>query len=172
MSKKTDLPYNMITIKRELRMMGLIFEGLLSFYVYVHQSLSEQLKRMSTASYLLFILYREHRTKFMPSHLCRDIVTSFIDALFCCTKSKENTPDEPLYLVRDGNDGLERFFGNIRMTFKGSNYNNLEMTNASRSMTECDRILVIDHHSSARNVMELDLEGYLLLIQMIWKGLT
>ena len=145
MSEKEELPYNFIPIKIHLKCLGKIFQGLLSFYVYADTSIEDQIKNISTASYLLFYLYRKHKTALVPAQLYHDLMTSFIDALFCCAKGKEFTPDQPLYLVRDGSDLLERFFGNVRLRFKGSNYNVLEMINAGRAMSKCDKILMDDH---------------------------
>ena len=137
-----ELPYNITHIKRDLQLLGQVFIGLLSFYVYTEHSISEQLKSISTASYLLYYLYNEHKTKIIPTQLFHDLQATFQDALFCCAKAKEYCPTEPLFLVLDGTDPTERYFGNVRMRFKGGNYSTLEMINASRSMTECDRILM------------------------------
>ena len=81
----------------------------------------------------------------MPAQLYHNLQTSFIDALFCCAKSKVFSPDEPLYLVLDGTDLEERFFGNVRMKFKGGNYNTLELINSTCAMVACDRMLMVDH---------------------------
>lgn len=77
----------------------------------------------------------------MPSVLYHDFQT-FHNALFCSAKAKEYCPTEPLYLLLDGTDLEERFFGNVRLRFKGGNYSTLEMINAERSITECDRIYI------------------------------
>ena len=151
MAKKGNMPYNFMPIKREIGYIAEIMEGLLAFYVYADASITDQIQKMSTASYLLFALYREHRTSFIPAQLYHDLTLSFIDALFCCAKTKYHTPDEPFYLVRDGSDLLERFFGNVRLRFKGSNFSVLEMINAARSMGECDRILIVEHPEWSKN---------------------
>ena len=109
--------------------------------------LSEQLQSISIASYILFYLYREHQASIIPSQLNHDLQASFIDVLFCCVKLKEYTPFEPIYLVINGTDPLGRHFGNVRLMFKGGNYNVLDMTNAARAMTQCDQLLVVDHPS-------------------------
>ena len=70
---------------------------------------------------------------------------SFFDALVCCAKAKEFTPSEPLYLLLDGTDSLERHFGNVHLVYRGGYFNVLEMINFSRSMAACDKLLVVDH---------------------------
>ena len=144
-TQKTEFPYHLVSIQLELKLLGEVFSGLLAFYVFTEYSITEQIKAFSTATYILYYLYKEYKTSIMPSQLYHDLQTSFIDALFCCGKSKEFCPNEPMYLVLDGTDLLERFFGNIRMRFKGGNYNTLEMINSARSMQACDKILMVDH---------------------------
>ena len=145
-SQKEDLPYNFLPIKQELKLLGQIIKGLLSFYVYVEMNISEQLSTMSCAAYLLLYMYRrDNRDKLMPSQLYHDLMASWIDVLFCAAKTKEYTPEEPLYVVKDANDPLERYFGNVRLRFKNCNFNVLEMINAARAINKCDEILMIDH---------------------------
>ena len=96
MCKKSNMPYNFMPIKREIGYIAELMVGLLSFYVYPDASITDQIQNMSTASCLLFVLYREHRTSFIPAQLYHDLNMSFIDALFCRVKTKYHTPDEPL----------------------------------------------------------------------------
>ena len=144
-TQKTEVTYNLVPIKSDLMLLGEVFLGLLSFYVFTDKSISEQIKSFSTAAYLLYYLYGQHKTSLMPSQLYHDIQMSFIDAVFCCAKAKEYCPNEPFYLLLDGTDLAERLFGNIRLHFKGSNYNNLEMINCARSMATCDKMLMVNH---------------------------
>ena len=81
----------------------------------------------------------------MPAQLYHDLQATFLDALFCCAKMKEHCPSEPLYLVLAGTDPEERWFGNVRMAFKGGNYTSLDMVNSARSTAAIDRILSVDH---------------------------
>ena len=144
-TKKDELPYNILPIKTELQLLAHVFTGLLSFYVFTDISITDQIKSFSTASYLLYYLYTEHKTSLMPSQMYHDLQTSFQDALFCCAKSKEYCPTEPIFLLLDGTDLVERFFGNVQPRFKGGNYNTLEMINCAWAMVVCDRILMVDH---------------------------
>ena len=112
---------------------------------FVDISISEQIKSISVAAYLLFYLFKKNSTSLMPAQLYYDLQTTFIDAVFCCAKIKEFSPLEPFYLVLNGTDPLERFFGNVRMAYRGGNYNVLDMINSARSMAACDKL--IDHQN-------------------------
>ena len=106
-TQKTEVTYNLVPIKSDLMLLGEVFLGLLSFYVFTDKSISEQIKSFSTAAYLLYYLYGQHKTSLMPSQLYHDIQMSFIDAVFCCAKAKEYCPNEPFYLLLDGTDLAE-----------------------------------------------------------------
>ena len=110
-TKKDELPYNILPIKTELQPLAHVFTGLLSFYAFTDISITDRIKSFSTASYLYY-LYTEHKTSLMPSQIYHNLQTSFQDALFCCAKSKEYCPTEPIFLLLDGTDLVERFFGN------------------------------------------------------------
>ena len=144
-TEKNILPYNLVPIKSELVMMGKVFYGLLSFFVFSDASISEQLKSVSTASYLLYHLYRENKTSLMPSQLYHDLQATYHDCLFVCAKSKEYCPFEPCFLVESGTDPEERWFGNVRISFKGGNYSALDMVNSARATAAIDTLLSVDH---------------------------
>ena len=74
---KEELPYKIIPIKQELQLLSHVLGGLLSFFVYTDSSIPDQIKAISTASYLLYYLYSEHRSSIMPSQLYHDLQTSF-----------------------------------------------------------------------------------------------
>ena len=140
-----DLPYGLMAVQKQLKMLAEVFTGVLSFYVYSDASISQQLTRYSKGAYLLCYLYRSYKTNLMPSQLFHDIQASFIDALFCAAKMKEYCPNEPLYLVQSGTDADERFFGNVRLAFKGNNYSALDMINSARAMAATDKLLTQTH---------------------------
>ena len=118
-TKKYELKYTLVPVREELKILGEVFYGLLSFFVFTEFSIADQIKSISTAAYLLFYLFQNQSTSIMPSQLYHDLQASFQDALFCCAKAKEYTPDQPLYLMLDGTDLLERFFGDMSLNFKG-----------------------------------------------------
>ena len=113
--------------------------------MYSDSSITEQIKCFSKGAYLLYYLYTENRTSIMPAQLYHDLQATFLDALFCCAKSKQYCPSEPIYLVLSGTDPEERWFGNVRLTFRGSNCTALDMVNTARSTSATDKILSVDH---------------------------
>ena len=70
---------------------------------------------------------------------------NILDALFCAAKAKVFFPDQPLYLVTNGTDPLERIFGNIRCMHKNNNVDSLELIQCSSAMAHTDKLLLIDH---------------------------
>ena len=122
-----------------------VFAGLLHFYVYSDSSITEQIECFSKGAYLLYYLYTENRISIMPAQLYHDLHATFLDALFCCAKSKQYCPSEPIYLVLSGTDPEERGFGNVRLTFRGSNCTALDMVNTARSTSATNKILSVDH---------------------------
>ena len=105
------LPYQLLPLEKHMVMLSKIFYGVLAFYVYIDLSISEQLKAISTLSYLLFQLYKENTTSFIPAQLYNNLQCTFHDALLCAAKLKISSPEEPLYLVRNGTDIEEHSFG-------------------------------------------------------------
>ena len=141
----SNFPYSLMSIKNELYLLSLVFKGILSFYVYVDLSLSDQLKAFAVASYILLFIYRHFKTNILPSQLYHDLQCTFINGLISCAKGKAFFPDSPLYFVLDGTDPLERFFGNCRMQYKSKGMNTLEMIDLSRGISSCDNILMNVH---------------------------
>ena len=90
-------------------------------------------------------LYQKEKANFMPSQLYHDLQATFIDALFCCAKAKVFFPSKPLYLVLNGTDPLERFFGNARLSNRGNNTDALGLINIARSLSACDDLLINKH---------------------------
>ena len=108
------------------------------------------IKLIQTAIYnVLFIPWASDIDYTISTH--HDLQASFIDVPVCCGKLKEYTPFEPIYLVINGTDPLERHFGNVRLMFKGGNYNVLDMAYAAWAMTQCDQLLVVDHPSWSKS---------------------
>ena len=61
------LPYNLLPIKSLLLMLAEVFRGVLCLFVFIDQSLEDQLLQVSCSAYILFFLYRKYKTKLMPS---------------------------------------------------------------------------------------------------------
>lgn len=154
-------PYSLKPLENELNMLADIFDGLLHFFVFSDVSIGEQITKVGKSAYLLYHLYQKHKTSLMPSQLYHDLQATFIDFLFCCAKSKELCPSEPFYSVQNGSDSAERWFGNVRLVYKGSNFTALDMVNAARSTSAADMILTVKHpewNSSSRVQRRLNLD--------------
>ena len=128
----------------ELRLLAVVLEGLLALFCYVTYSIQEQLLSVSKAAHALFVLIRVTGSKILTNQLYHDIQATFQDAFFTAAKYQIYHPDTPCYLLLNANDFLERFFGNVRMKFKHSSYDVLELINAIRGLTAVAAVL--DEH--------------------------
>ena len=61
--KKTDLPYSLTSIKLELMLLGEVFSGLLSFFVFTDVSIADQINQ--------FRQQLTHFTTFMENTKCQ-----------------------------------------------------------------------------------------------------
>ena len=137
----SGIPYQLLSIEKHIVM---------SFYVYIEMSISEQLRAIATSSYLLFYLYKQNTTPLMPAQLYNDLQCTFNEALLCAAKLQISSPGKPLYLVRNGTDPLERYFGTGRMHNHSNVMDALGLIHISRSMVECNQILVEQHPNSSK----------------------
>ena len=125
-----ELPYRLIPIKDTLNAFSHVIEGILSFYCYPDLGIDEQIRAFSKASFMLLILKREN-PDIVPNVLYHDLQATFKDAIYCSSKMKLLCPEEPLYLVKNGTDSLERYFGNLRIMNKNNSIDYLEFLNSS-----------------------------------------
>ena len=139
------LPYRLRPIKFELRLLSYLFQGLLSFYAFTDISIATQIKSFSVAAHSLLYLYLGNKSKMYPNQLVHDIQATFQDAVFCCVKSKAYSPERPLYLVKNGTDPVESFFGVTRAQQKNCNLDNLEFIHCAAAITQVDDILSNKH---------------------------
>ena len=81
----------------------------------------------------------------MPNQLYYDIQSTFIDALYCCIKAYVYFPDKPLYLVQNGTDPLERWFGNARMVMSNQSDDSLSLIQSVAAIQHVDHILTVNN---------------------------
>lgn len=143
-------PYRLVPVYNKLTMLAKVFVGVLSFYVYVDKDISSQLVAFSCAAHTLFYLTRSSPTKIIPNQLYHDLQSTFIDALFCCAKGHLFFPDNPLYLVKNGTDVLERLFSLLRMKVKNAALDYLTLLHCISSLLRCDHILNVKHPDWSR----------------------
>ena len=139
------LPYRLQSIKSELRLLSYVFEGLLSFYAFTDASISAQIKSFSIGAHSLLYLYRQNRSKMFPNLLVHDIHATFQDAIFCCAKVKEYSPEKPLFLVKNGSDPIESFFGVARAHHKNCNLDSLEFIHSAAALSQVDNVIMNKH---------------------------
>ena len=139
-----DFPYRLVPIHEKLLVLTSVFEVLLAFYIDPQITIKKQLSLFSEASHSLFYLYHCNKNV-LPNQLYHDLQSTFLDALFCCAKSKVFFPDKPLYLVLNGTDPLEPIFGILRMKNKNASMGYRMMTHCISSMTKCDELLTMAH---------------------------
>ena len=138
----------------ELHLFTFVIEGVLILYSALDASIEEQLQVISSAAHILLILQRT-LDKFLPNQLYHDLQSTFEDAFYSAVKWKIGHPNEPLYLMLLGNDSIERAFGNMRLKYRHSGIDNLELINASRSIELATNILTknCNWSSGKRSVM-------------------
>ena len=130
--------------------MTYVFEALLSFYVCPDVTISSQIKSISLGAHALLYLHHHYKSKVLSNQLVHDIQATFQDAIFCCAKAKEYLPDEPLYLVKNGTDPEESFFGVVRAKYKNANLDSLEFIHGASAISQIDDMIMNKHPEWAK----------------------
>ncbi len=112
-----------VEIKKEIELLSILSEKLLLVFIKPKISLMDQLIALSTASFLLFYIYRKWKTQFMTNDLYKDIQCIFLIAL----RYSKLEPNTNLYLFQLGTDGLELLFSHIRTINHAPNCDILEL---------------------------------------------
>ena len=138
------MPFAFLPIKSYLKPLADIIKGILSLYVYAEYSLKDILKQNSLAAYYsLLFLYNKFDSALMPTVLYHDLQATFLDTFYSVCKAKHYFPNEPLYIVLNGTDPVERFNGTTRNQQNlGKNTTAMDLLNAARSIAACDQILL------------------------------
>lgn len=102
--------------REALRTLGIFFRHLLSPYICVDLSLSEQLVHLSAAAHMLLAMLHEDNagTKLMPTQLYQDIMIMIKNVFFCVAKLKIDNPLGNFFIILLGTDRLEEIFGILR----------------------------------------------------------
>ena len=77
--------------------------------------------------------------------MVHDIQATLQDAIFCCCKAKAYSPEDPLYLVRNGTDPAECFFGVFRAKNKNCNLDSREFIHCASALSQVDHIIMNKH---------------------------
>ncbi|KAF4596881.1 hypothetical protein EYR40_007427 [Pleurotus pulmonarius] len=132
------------TISEALHTLGLLFQHLVSPYISIDMSLSEQLVHLSAAAHIVLGMLREDNagSHLMPSQLYLDIMIMIKNAYFCVAKAKVDHPDSQFWIILLGTDRLEVLFGILRtMVGNDANLDTLQLVLRLTGTTEVSTIL-------------------------------
>ncbi|KAI0027508.1 hypothetical protein K488DRAFT_61333 [Vararia minispora EC-137] len=98
--------------------------NLMTPYISISLSLSEQLVRLSTVAHIVLTLYCHDsaRTCFIPNPLYINIMLMIKNTFFCVAKAQVDNPGSNWFLISMGTDGLESIFGVVQ-TMVGNDAN-------------------------------------------------
>ncbi|EIW78063.1 hypothetical protein CONPUDRAFT_61794, partial [Coniophora puteana RWD-64-598 SS2] len=113
-----------IAARKHIRIFGDFLRHLITPYVDLDMSLSEQLSHLSAAAHLACSLYTHPGggTAFLPKPLYTDIQILIKNVFFCVAKAKVDRPIGRFYIIMLGTDRLEIVFG-IYRTIVGNDAN-------------------------------------------------
>ncbi|KAF8058599.1 hypothetical protein FPV67DRAFT_1565461 [Lyophyllum atratum] len=130
--------------RKSFQTFGVLLYHVLTPYICVDHTLSEQLEHLSAAAHLLMALYAEERTgtRLMPTQLYVDIMIMIKNAYFCVAKAKIDDPDGSFFIIQLGTDRLETLFGILRtMIGNDANVDALQLGSRITGTTEVSSIL-------------------------------
>ena len=128
--------------RRVLRLLGRIYDCLLSSYMDVELSLNQQLERLSTAAHLILAIYFQDKGNFIPVQTCFDAMSMIKNIFFCVAKTQVDDPEVLFWLILLGTDGLEKVFGKVRtITGNDTNADQFQLANRIDGAVKCVNIL-------------------------------
>ncbi|KAG2030716.1 hypothetical protein BDR03DRAFT_986894 [Suillus americanus] len=98
-----------------ITLLGALIESILSPFIDVSMSLSDQMKSLSCYSHLAFAFFHAHRRSFVSYQLYYDVQTTVKNAFFCLSKPQCLDPHAHFFLGDIGDDPLETLFGRTHM---------------------------------------------------------
>ena len=128
--------------RRVLRLLGHIYDCLLSSYMDVELSLNQQLERLSTAAHLILAIYFQDKGNFIPVQTCFNVMSMIKNIFFCVAKTQVDDPEALFWLILLGTDGLEKVFGKVRtITGNDTNADQFQLANRIDGAVKCVNIL-------------------------------
>lgn len=127
-----------------LMTLGKLFQHIVTPYICVDMSLSEQLTHLSTAAHMVLAMTREDNagSLLMPSQLYVDIIIMIKNVFFCVAKAKVDQPTGQFWIILLGTDRLEVLFGILRtMVGNDANLDVLQLVQRLTGTTEVSTIL-------------------------------
>ncbi|THU77743.1 hypothetical protein K435DRAFT_770008 [Dendrothele bispora CBS 962.96] len=146
----------------------MFYEFLLLPYICTELSLSEQLKRLSAAAFMLLVLYRASGKKFIPTLLYQDLMITIKNVFFSVAKAKVDNPDGRFWLCLLGTNRLEILFGILRSVVGNDcNVDIFQLVHRITGSVELANILAKhpewDRTSRRLRVPPVDLQGKTIL---------
>ncbi|KAL0061746.1 hypothetical protein AAF712_011419 [Marasmius tenuissimus] len=98
-----------------IALLGDIIHELIQPFIDPILSLTEQVQHLLTSAHILFAVFEEHGTAFMPNQLYGDIQAMIKTAVFMVVRQQDLDPSQEVFFTLLGDDVLETLFGLIRM---------------------------------------------------------
>ncbi|KAL0571323.1 hypothetical protein V5O48_010645 [Marasmius crinis-equi] len=98
-----------------IALLGDIIHHLIQPFINPELSLTEQVQHLLAAAHILFAIFEEHGTAFMPSQLYGDIQSMVKAAVFMVARQQDLDPSQEVFFTLLGDDVLETLFGLVRM---------------------------------------------------------
>lgn len=128
--------------RRVLRLLGTLYQHILSAYMKTSLSLHEQLAHLSAAAHISLALYSQFKGSFIPIQLYFDVMAMIKNVYFCVAKTQVDNQDGQFWIIILGTDGLEKVFGTVRtMVGSDSHVDQLQLTNRLDGAVQCVKIL-------------------------------
>ena len=110
-SEDSQLTYKMT--RSALCLLGKLYSHLLNAYTNTSLSLRDQLMHTSAALHLTCALFLINRTSFILTQLMYDMQTMGKNTYFNVAKTQIDNPNGLFWIIQEGNNALEKLFGNI-----------------------------------------------------------
>jgi hypothetical protein len=124
---QSEFPDELAVHLPEFRVLGAMMENVTSLYAKYGADLKSILTDFSLISHLLFAVYRENGTEFMPAQLYYDIQGTITDVFVCVTKIQFWSPESNVYVYQLGSDECEVLFSLIRTITHDKNCDFLQL---------------------------------------------
>ncbi|KAJ8087485.1 hypothetical protein PM082_006316 [Marasmius tenuissimus] len=98
-----------------ISLLGDIIHELIQSFIDPALSLTEQVQHLLTSAHILFAVFEEHGTAFMPNQLYGDIQAMVKAAVFMVARQQDLDPSQEVFFTLLGDDVLETLFGLVQM---------------------------------------------------------
>ncbi|KAJ7022323.1 hypothetical protein C8F04DRAFT_971636 [Mycena alexandri] len=127
----TGLDPTLLKGRKAIALLAEILHSLLTPFVDVTLSLSEQITRLAKYAHLVVPIFRHHKTSFMSNQLYADSQTMIKSIFFCIAQQKvldaKQGTKSGFYISQSGDDRLELSFSETRCQTHARNHDSLEL---------------------------------------------